>query len=416
MSIFRRGPDRGDVEAQLENVRGLVELLSLSRANLSAANALLREAGANLAQDDTMRAQAACVRAEAIATSLEADYKTATAAVAAIRTRVERMEALGMPVAEEEKALGAVHARATATRELEGVVVPDYAGARTLATEAAERAEAKLALADRASDAVFSAEMAVDGAAETFGKGPVDALQEPRALLERARAGTASGDFERATADAAIAEKLALGAIDRRRQAHETLESVERIVAGLRSVGISVTSVMRSLDLGRILLAKGKLLAAVDVFNEAAQDAVQIGQRYRHLLDAISDGQRTVEALRADGLPVGEAEYALARAKAAMKAGNYALAAGCADDVKAAGERQREAREILRAQIEATKVQAQRLRELGMAYANDVEEMVGKAEREFLEGDFAGTSEDLRIASLLIRPVKPQNKESPVPR
>src|SRR3990172_1966473 len=145
MSLFRRGPDRGDVEAQLEDARGLVELLSLSRANLSAANALLREAEASLAQDDTIRARAAGVRAEAIATSLEADYKAATAAVATMKERVERMKALGMPVAEEEKALEAVHARATATRGLEGAVVPDYAGARALATDAAERAKAKLA-------------------------------------------------------------------------------------------------------------------------------------------------------------------------------------------------------------------------------------------------------------------------------
>jgi hypothetical protein len=84
--------------------------------------------------------------------------------------------------------------------------------------------------------------------------------------------------------------------------------------------------------------------------------------------------------------------------------------------VTAAAERQREARDNLREQIDATKAQAQRLRELGLAYANDVEEMVGKAEQEFLEGDFAGTSEDLRIASLLIRPGKAQDKESPVAR
>ncbi len=76
----------------------------------------------------------------------------------------------------------------------------------------------------------------------------------------------------------------------------------------------------------------------------------------------------------------------------------------------------RKARESLRAQIDATKAQAQRLREMGLAYANDVEEMVGRAEREFLEGDFAGTSEDLRIASLLIRPTGKGEKESPVPR
>ncbi len=256
--------------------------------------------------------------------------------------------------------------------------------------------------------------MAIEGAAETFGKGPVDALREPRELLEKARAELAGGNLELAATDAGVAEKLALGSLDRRRQAQETLASVERITGGLRSVGISVNAVTRSLDLGRALLAKGKLSAAVDVFNEATQEAVQIGQKYRQVLDALSTAQKVLDALRAEGLPLEEAESSLARAKAALKAGNYGLAATCAEDVQAAAKRQREARESLREQIAATRQQANRLREMGLAFANDVDEMVGKAEQEFENGDFAGTSEDLRIASLLMNSsTKSNGKESP---
>src|SRR2546427_100635 len=182
MSLFRRGPERSEVEAQLENVRGVVSILGLSRANLSVPESLLREAEASLARNDTIRAMDVCGRAERIATSLEADYKAATETVATLKTQVERMKALGMSVEDTEEALQAIHARATSMREFDGSSVPDYAGARALAADATARADTRLALADRASTGIFAAEMAIEGAAETFGKGPVDALREPREL------------------------------------------------------------------------------------------------------------------------------------------------------------------------------------------------------------------------------------------
>ena len=405
MSLFRRGPERGDVEAQLERVRGLVEILTLSRANLSAVEAVVQDAERNLAVGDTVRARAACERAERIATALEVDYQAARGAVQRLREHVARMKSMGMPVEGEERALEAVHAAATSTREWEGAQVPDYAAARALAVGAESQAAGRLALADQTTDAIFSAEMAIEGAAEALG-GSNEELREPQNLLERARADVSRGNLELAVAGASAALRLATDAVDRRREAHETLESVERISASLRSFGIPIGSVTRALDLGRSLLAKGKLVAAIDVFNEAAQEALRLGQTYRQLLDAMTEAGKIIDALREDRLPTEEAVSAIERARVAMKAGNYQLATTCAQDVGAADKRQRDMRENLRSQIATAKARIEGMKELGLAYVNDAEEMVGKAERAFTDADYAGTSEDLRIAALLLEPAR----------
>ena len=404
MSFLRRGPARRDVESQLEITRGLVAILKLSRANLRPADALLDEAAVLFGENDLAMAKETIERAERIATALEGDYRAATDVVEKLRERVAAMKSLGVSVVEQERALEEIHKRATSTRDLEGRPIPDYAGARSVAEEAWGRLEAAQSRSDQASDAIFTAELTLDGAAEAFPHGTVEALDDARRLLERSRAALSAGNFEMAVADASAAEKAALGVVDQRRRALETRESVERLIVGLKGLGIPVGSIAKSLDLGGTLLGKGKLVAATEVFNESAQEAVELGTAYRQLLDALTGAGKAIEGLRSDALPTTDAESALARARAAMKAGNYALARGLCEDVQLAVQRQREVRDGLRSWLEDTKSQIEALRKMGLAYVNDVEEMVAKAEREFVNGDFTASTEDLRIASLLMKP------------
>ncbi|MEK6851416.1 MAG: hypothetical protein AABY30_02635, partial [Candidatus Thermoplasmatota archaeon] len=140
------------------------------------------------------------------------------------------------------------------------------------------------------------------------------------------------------------------------------------------------------------------------VFNEAAQEAVALGTQYRALLDRLSEASKAIHETQLEGLPAGDAEAAFGRAKGAMKTGNYLLAATCAQDVHFAVKKQREMRDGLKTWIEEARKQIVRLHELGLAIVNDAEEMVGKAEREFENGDYAATSEDLRIAGFLMKP------------
>ncbi len=404
MSLFRRGPDRTEVEGALENARGLIEILKLSRANVDAAEVVLQEASAFLERNELARAMATIERAERIATSLEADYRAATEARTKVEANAERLRALGAPTAEERAGLEAIHARASSKRELAGAQVPDYEGARGLAEEALRASNAKVGLAEAASDQIFAAELTVDQSVESFPIGIVDALIEARRVLDRARAELGSGAFDLAATDASRAEKIALDVLEQRRHAEETLASAEKLLAGLKGIGINVVPVARSLEMGKTLLAKGKLVAAKEVFDDAAQEGVALGTAYRTLLDAMTDAQRAIEEVRREGLPSEEAESALSRAKTAMKAGNYHLAASCAEDVQFAVRRAREQREGLRTWLEESKVQVVRLKEMGLAFVNDVEEMVEKADREFVSGDYAGTTEDLRIAALLMKP------------
>ena len=403
MSLFRRGPSRREVEAALTSARSVVEILSLSRANVSPAQGLLADGERLLESGDTVRAKEAIERAERIATSLESDYRAAIEARERLTANLERMKAQGMPVDEESRALEAIHARATATREFEGRAVPDYAGARSLAEAAAARAEEKLDSFGHAGDAIFAAEVAVDGASEVFREG-AEPLDMAREVLEKARSELSGGNYDLAAKDAELAEKLALDLMEERHRAIETLASVDHLMQGLRAVGVATNSVSRALEIGRTLLNKGRIAEAVDTFNDTAQEAVALGTQYRTLLDRFSEASKAIHEMQKEGLPAGEAEAAFGRAKAAMKTGNYALAAACAQDVHAAVTRQREMRDGLRTWIDEAKKQIERLHELGLAIVNDAEEMVGKAEREFENGDYTASGEDLRIAGLLMKP------------
>jgi len=227
-------------------------------------------------------------------------------------------------------------------------------------------------------------------------------IEEARALLAKAKQEVQQGQFEMAATDASVAEKIALSLVGRRRRALETLESVEKLLVGLRTAGVVVEPIRGSLDIGKTLLEKGKVSAAIEVFNEAAQDAVSIATRFREVLNAMTTASAALDALRAEGLSLTEAEISLGRAKAAVKQGNYALAAACCGDVHLAAANQRKFRDGLRTLIDETKAKVTRLRETGVAYVNDAEEMVLKAEREFANGEYEATNDDLRIATLLL--------------
>ena len=401
MSLFRRGPGKAEALRAIEAARGVVEILKLSPARIGAAEPLLAEAEEQLRRGANARAVELAGKAERIATVLETDHRAVAETLDRLAKHVDRMKELGIPSEQEEKALAEVRARAKATRDLEGVSVPDYAGAVAIATEALGRAEANVAVSESSADALFAAELALEGASETEGA-PAEVLEEARALLAKARHEAQQGQYELAATDAAVSEKIALGLVDQRRRALEILESVERLFVGLRTAGVVVASVRRSLDIGKTLLEKGKASAAIEVFNEAAREAVSLGTRYRDVLNAMSAATAAIDALKAEGLSLEEAELALGRAKVAIKKGNYALASACCDDVHLAAANQRRFRDGLRTLIDETRARLTSLRDSRAAYVNDAYEMVQKAEREFANGEYEATNEDLRIATLLL--------------
>ena len=403
MSLFRRGPGKAEALEAIEAARGVVEILKLSRARIGSAEPLLAEAEEQLKRGSYARAVQLAGKAERIATAVESDHRDAAEALDLLAKHASRMQELGISDAEEQKALIGVRARAKASRDLEGVPVPDYAGALAVAKEAVSRAEARIALSENSTDVLFAAELAVDGASEAGGA-PAEAIEEARALIAKAKLEAQQGQYEMAATDAAVAEKIALALMDRRRRAVETLESVEKLVVRLRTAGVVIAPIRRSLDIGKILLEKGKVSAAIEVFNEAAQEAVSLGTHYREVLNAMSAATAAIEALKAEGMSATEAEISLGRAKSALEQGNYALASACCEDVHLAAANRRKFRDGLRTLIDETRARLMSLRETGIAFVNDAEEMVQKAEQEFANGEYEATNEDLRIATLLLGP------------
>jgi len=95
-------------------------------------------------------------------------------------------------------------------------------------------------------------------------------------------------------------------------------------------------------------------------------------------------------------------------AKRSLAQGQYDRATEQSGDARRALGKRQEVRDRLARMIEDTKRKVEELRAVGIDYANDVEEMVLRAEREFENGDFVNSSEDLKIASLLMGPRRPE--------
>ena len=64
--------------------------------------------------------------------------------------------------------------------------------------------------------------------------------------------------------------------------------------------------------------------------------------------------------------------------------------------------RRTNAREALARAIEEARKRAQFLRGSGLSFLPDIQEVLTRAEREFQNGNFVGSSEDLRIATVLL--------------
>lgn len=403
MIMFRRGPARVEAERATEGARTMLEILKLSRADLRAPETVLREAEADLTRGSFARALESAEKSERIATAIEADYQGAAEARARLLRHAARMRELEISNDDERKALEEVRLRARSTRDVEGVAVPDYKGALTVAAAAASAAETKLVQGERAGLALFTAELAIERAQEIGGMAH-EAIAEARELLGKATSEAQGGQYETASTDAVVAEKIALNFLERWREATELAESVEKAVVGLRAAGAIVAELRRSLNQGKALLELGDANAAFEVLNVAAAEARSLGTRYRELLDAMSAAAAAIEALKEEGLSSSEAEASLDRAKNALRLGNYTLASACCQDVHVALSNRRAFRDALRSSIEAAKAQLLSLRATGASFVNDAEEMVLRAESEFENGEYDASSEDLRIASLLLTP------------
>src|SRR2546422_696875 len=122
----------------------------------------------------------------------------------------------------------------------------------------------------------------------------------------------------------------------------------------------------------------------------------------RQLALGDADAEILYGRLQREGFHSYEAEVALRDAKRSVREGNYARAVEYLERALHAFARRTNAREALGRAIEETRKRAQFLRGSGLSFLPDIQEVLTRAEREFQNGNFVGSSEDLRIATVLL--------------
>lgn len=394
-------------EEAIQRSEGLVTVLRLSMADLRPAEDALAIAKQLYGAHQFSRALNAARRAEALAIALDERFDGYQRGVNTLQIRVRDLQRLGLHTEELEAALG--HAEETMARGIweNGAFVPNYLEARAVLDRAAEEGRKLLMEANAASNRIFLAELAIEVLADV--KGP----RSPRAF-----AGGATRELERSLEE--TTRELALGHIDvANRMASELaaraeklrsdylesskiLQATEERLRELRGEGIVTEHLEAQIAFARDMLEKGIIVPALEMTRRLADEAVALGQAHREAATGLADAEAIYAKLEREGFHSYEADAAIKDARRAVKEGSYGRALEHLQKAHAAFVRRRNAREALAKALEDTQRRVASLQEAQFPLLPDVREVLGRAEREFRQGNYSGSSEDLQIATVLL--------------
>ena len=407
------GKRAAEAEEAIARAEALLDVLRLSKVNLSAAIHLVAESRAAWGRKDLDSALRLAARAERLASTLEGRYRGAQNALNALRAISDKARQLGVQAREFDDALVAARRVAREGTVEDGITIPNYLQARTILDAALARGSDLLRRAEAAANQIFTAELALDALKDA--NGTVDhaeferlVLGGGRALIERAKQALANGNLDEADVAGRRAEEGAKKTLLAYQDAIGALSATERTISDLRSEGALAVAADRLLEQGQLLLHHGKIAEARDILEKAAQESHRVAIDSRRAAKSVAEAEESLSALTRAGFFTDEGNRAIRDAKRALAEGRYDRAEELAAEARRALGKRQEVRDRLARTIEETKRKVVELRAVGTDYANDVEEMVLRAEREFENGDFATSSEDLKIATLLMGP--PSNR------
>ena len=409
-----------EAEDAISRAEAMLVVLQLSKADLSPAKRLIsqaREASNRRAYDS---ARVLATRAETLASSLEGRYRAAQKALSALRGIANKARELGLDASELDAEVAEARRVAQAGTVEDGVKVPNYTRARAILETAVQAGRERVKVAQGAANEIFTAELALDALKDVAGDiEPAEfermVMKGGGSLVEAAKQAFDAGRLEEAELTARKAGTAAKEALMARDSAFATLDEAQNRIAELRSTGAVAPGPVRLLQQGWILLDTAKFTEAGQAFEAADREARRIEDDFRRATKGVKDAEEGLASLRRSGATPEQAEQALRDAKQSLTEGEYDQAIAFASDARKALGKRQEIRERLARSIEETKRSLDELRAAGMDYANDVEEMVLRAEREFENGDFVTSSEDLKIANLLIGP-RPGTRSAAKPR
>ena len=394
-------------EEAIGHSEGLVTVLRLTQTDMRPAEDTLKIAKDLFASQEYAKALETARRAEAIAITLDERHSGYQKSAKALRSCIEEIRRVGLPTEAFEAILGRAEEKAMAGIWENGVFVPNYLEARVLVEKAETDGRGILEHATAASNAIFLAELATEALADLpggpdprlFSEGAAGRLE---AMLHDATRELALGNIERSMQ---IAKEIEERAGQLRREyiaAAHLLTATEGHLADLRGEGIATERLERHIEAAWASLARGLIEPGIDMARRLSKEAEALGGEYRAATTGIQDAEILYAQLTREGFHSYDAETAVRDARKALREGSYRRALDHLERANAAFVKRRNVRETLAKAIAETRARVQVLGEKRLPFLPDVQELLGRAEREFRDGNYSGSSEDLRIATLLL--------------
>jgi hypothetical protein len=385
----------------------LVAVLRLTQADLEPAEESLRAARDLFRAHEFSKALTAARRAESLALTLDERFTAYQKAAADLEIRLGELRRIGLDTHEFEAAQARAREKVGTGVPENGSIVPNYLEARVILERAAREGRDLLMRAHTASNRIFLAEIAITALAD------LDGIENPRAFAEGA-VNELEHTLEEATRELALghidgATRLA-GGIETRadrlravyRETGLTLDRVDARLGELRAEGIVTDRLDRQVSYARDMRAKGLLEPCLEMAERLTVDASRLSESHARAVTGLKDADLLYSRLSREGFHSYEADTALKDARRALKEGNYPRTLEHLERAHGAFVRRRNAREALAKSLAETQRRVELMKSVDFPMLPDVREVLTRAEREFREGNYSGSSEDLQIATVLL--------------
>lgn len=415
---FLRANKAKHAEEQIGRSESLVAVLRLTQADLAPAEDSLRIAKELFRAHEFSKALTAARQAERLAITLDERFAAYQRARQALEIQRAELRRLGLPTETLEEALRRATEKAATGSWESGAFIPNYLEARVTLERAADEGRSLLVRAHAASNRIFLAELAInalsdmDGVTdpEAFGEGVLGTLEH---RLEDATHELATGNIDGATRIATEIESRAERIRATYREAGTLLDRTEARLKELRAQGIVTEGLERRMARAREMRAKGLLEPALTMARRLVEDADRLADAHAKAVTGLQDAEVLYGRLGREGFESYEAEAAIKDARRAYNEGNYSRTLEHVDRAHSAFARRRNAREALAKALAETQKRIELLKVTDFPMLTDVREVLGRAEREFRQGDYSGSSEDLRIATVLLGQAPKGDRSTP---
>lgn len=407
MKVFGRKKEREAIERELQLAKTSILEMKGSGADIASAVEILKIAITDLKEGRFEQAKTGIIKARKHASMLAKNYKGARQIIGKLFSRIEKMKEHGMNTYEFEALLAKAKKRMEETIDERGLVIPNYGGAQKIASKAYKIALKKMREYETASNAIFVANMILEDTLKSMVYVDQDTLKkkafaEVTGLLKQADDSIRRGELREAYDTSVEAERRVETLKKSYMEAVEAYKSAEKALMEGKDAGI------RSSDLSKLHEAAGQALASGNFESarlksiEVSGDVKSLDDRKRRAKETIEKAENAVEAAKNTGFDVSESRNLLEDARWAFERGIFQRAINCGEDALKKATKISSIHLKVSQSLVETKKRLNVMRELGIEISNELDEVVEKAEKDLLLGDYVNSNEELMIARVLI--------------